>query len=343
MYSVVESTNKPQGYIKMINLNFLRLFKPRRVTKQSLELKLLECQLKMAQASVNAQQYKSYFWLLLIVVCVATMVSTMKVKSAKGQSCMGYVCVADESQRYTKLGYGELDPNKEVKNVFWYRYHTPFTQGSSQRFSEVVLTMIPRLKKGDVFVVDINSPGGDATACGADYESVMMMRRQGVKVIAVVDHNALSCGYYLASAAEFIYSSKTANVGNIGVYLSMQRRGLGADDKSPEVIGSTRTKELFGGSAPKDDKDRELLRKYVLDNYDLFVQQVEVNRGMLISDKERAYSGLPFTGVTALKLGLVDKNISSEQIRLALHQSNFRIVGVNSSRPRTLVEVAQTI
>lgn len=325
----------------MINLNFLRLLKPRRVTKETLELKLLECQLKIAQATVSAQKYKSYFWLLLMVVCVASMVTTMKSKASKGQSCMGYVCVADESTRYTQLGYGALDQAKEVHNVFWYRYHTPFTQGSSQRFSEVVLTMIPRVKKGDVFVVDINSPGGDATACGADYESVMMMRRQGIRVIAVVDHNALSCGYYLASAADLIYSSKTANVGNIGVYLSMQRGG--SNDKSPDVIGSTRTKELFGGSAPKDDKDRELLRKYVLDNYDLFVQQVEANRGMLIADKERAYSGLPFTGVTALKLGLVDKNLSGEQIRLTLHQGNFRIVGVNSSRPRSLVEVAQSI
>lgn len=318
-------------------MNLLRLFQRRRPSIEDLERQKLENEIKLSSAEVKRVSNKNNLWSILFLMVIAYLGGNLLGKYIQQQNCVAQICAYDESQKYTNMGYGALDESKPISNVFWYRYHSAFTSFSSARFTDVALSLRPRLQAGDVFVIDINSHGGDATACGSDYETVMDLRRSGIKIVAVIDDNALSCGYYLASAADLIYSSKSANVGNIGVYISMQQPKQ-AKDKL--VVGSTRTKELFGGAIPGGLDDVEILRSYVLDAYKLFVSNVEQNRGALIKDKGRAYSGMPFIGVTALELGLVDKNMTSEQLRALLHKTNHRVVALVNTKPKSLQEMA---
>lgn len=62
----------------------------------------------------------------------------------------------------------------------------------------------------------MDSPGGEASKVEEIYLEVLKLKAKKPVVVSV-DGNALSGGYYIASAANFIYVKPSSNIGNIGV------------------------------------------------------------------------------------------------------------------------------
>ena len=72
----------------------------------------------------------------------------------------------------------------------------------------------PRVKS---LLLRIDSPGGAVGPTQEIYEEILRFRRSGRKVVASLGSVAASGGYYLASAADKIYSYPGTITGSIGV------------------------------------------------------------------------------------------------------------------------------
>jgi protease-4 len=65
-------------------------------------------------------------------------------------------------------------------------------------------------------VINLDSPGGEAAKVEEIFLEVLKLKAKKPVVVSI-DSNALSGGYYIASAANYIYVKPTSEIGNIGV------------------------------------------------------------------------------------------------------------------------------
>jgi len=224
-----------------------------------------------------------------------------------------------------------------IKSVFVIDYDTGFSLLSSKLFTAKVNEIKGAAIKGDTVVVRITSPGGSALACASDYNKVLELKDRGIKVIATVDYAALSCGYYLAAAADTIYAGSGAWVGNIGSVMVMD---ASKSARERTVVGSTRTKELLVGAVAKGEKDTEILKKLVNLSFVGFRDAVLESRGNKISESDHdvVFSAMPFSGTNAIKLGLVDATATSDALIEDFYYKGYQIILVNYVVKKTLVQ-----
>lgn len=143
-------------------------------------------------------------------------------------------------------------------------------------------------------VLVVDSGGGYIDYVEQIYLDLLMLKRNKTLVASLV--TALSGGYYIAVAADYIYTHPTSYVGNVGVV------GIG-----PQVlIPSEYTLET---GAYKATGFSTLLFPYNLSHaLDNFVSAVEAGRGgRLKLSSEELRRGLIYLGTEALKAGLVDE------------------------------------
>jgi len=158
--------------------------------------------------------------------------------------------------------------------------------------------------KGVVF--DFNSGGGDAQGCFELCDHIHANRKKK-PMKAVVDANAYSAAYALASAVGNISVTPSGGAGSIGVitmHVDMS--------KMLENIG-IKVNLIYKGKHKADGNPFEPLPKDVRKDieariearYEAFVAQVARNRG-LDADKVRATEAQCFMADEALALGLID-------------------------------------
>lgn len=147
-------------------------------------------------------------------------------------------------------------------------------------------------------VVEISSFGGDASSSEKLYYA-MAKFRQEKPLVVVIDGEATSGGYYMAIAANKIYASAAAAVGNIGVWMSRP-----ADPMIVPDVLSTGPYKLGGGSRFDNIRQLEMVK-------DAFVNTVLHERTQspynpLRTDGRVLGEGHIYLGNEALALGMVD-------------------------------------
>lgn len=116
-----------------------------------------------------------------------------------------------------------------------FRYANLFTQISGATSLEVLakdFTTALDDPNVSAIVLDINSPGGQATGIA---EFAAMVRGAAKPVIAYVDGMAASAAYWIASAAQEVVMSKSAMAGNVGAVLSLDTR---KDPNKADIVSS---------------------------------------------------------------------------------------------------------
>ncbi len=225
----------------------------------------------------------------------------------------------NESDNLTSAGFV---PNVRSKNkMYVIEYKTKFTIKSSEIFAHNITKLLPIFKPGDVLVINIESPGGAVSACGHDFDQVRLVQALGVKVVSTTDYIAASCGYQLASAADFIIAGSSALIGNIGVITKMPKR-----PGNLHIIGSTRTKELLAGAHVTNENDVKILRDNVRRLHFDFIERVSEKRGDKITDKLAAFGGNIFIGKNALKIGLIDSVNDHGSFIRSSHMNGYKII-----------------
>lgn len=158
-------------------------------------------------------------------------------------------------------------------------------------------------------VMTYATPGGDADGIGEASDAILSADR--IKpVYAWTGSEALSAGYWLASSARKIYSTKVAQTGSIGAITTFMSRArmLKENGIDPLVVRSAPKKAVPHPYEPISSAGRDKLKSTVDFFHGLFSEHVASRRTQLSLEgsKESWASGETFFGQQALEMGLVD-------------------------------------
>ncbi|WP_083004787.1 S49 family peptidase [Halomonas sp. GT] len=211
-----------------------------------------------------------------------------------------------------------------------FRYANLFTEVSGATSTQVLATDIqtalddPQIR---AIVINADSPGGEAT--GINELSEMIFQARGTKPIkAYVGGQASSAMYWIASAADEVVVDDTAQLGSVGVVLSLRKREDRPGEKSYEIVSSNAPNkrpdlETEAGMAQLQARTDELAS--------VFLDKVARNRGIPREEvNDRFRQGGIATGALAIEAGMADRLGSLESLIAELAGSSA------SNQPRSI-------
>ncbi|MBP5480462.1 MAG: signal peptide peptidase SppA [Paludibacteraceae bacterium] len=157
-------------------------------------------------------------------------------------------------------------------------------------------------------VLRVNSPGG--SAYGSDQICHAIMEAKKSKpIIASMGDYAASGGYYIASNASRIFSDKNTVTGSIGV-IALLPNAQELSNKIGvhyETVKTNRNADVMENIfRPLNTAERAAMQRSVDDFYDTFLQRCAEGRGMEVEQVKEYAEGRVWSGIDALKIGLVD-------------------------------------
>jgi len=171
---------------------------------------------------------------------------------------------------------------------------------------------IARVREDDnvkAVVFRVNSPGGDALASDIIWRELELC--QAVKpVIVSMGDVAASGGYWISCASEKILADPTTLTGSIGVFGVIPDFGDFMENKIGITYDRVGTNDNSGFPSvvrPLTGYEKQVLQNKVENVYDLFLARVSNNRGMSKEEVDKIGEGRVWSGVDALKLGLIDE------------------------------------
>jgi signal peptide peptidase SppA len=163
-------------------------------------------------------------------------------------------------------------------------------------------------------VLDINSPGGEAT--GINELGKLIRAGRDIKPIkAYAGGTMASAAFWLGSAADEVVIDETAVLGSIGVlmsYLDTTARDAKSDVRTVEIVSSQSPDKRIN---PATDEGRAKVQAIVDALAEVFVNAVASNRGVtpqtVLADFGR---GGVLIGAAAVKAGMADRIGSLESV-----------------------------
>ena len=190
-------------------------------------------------------------------------------------------------------------------------------------YTSIAEKLIAALEDVEVraIALHINSPGGEVAGCFDLADAIFAMR--GEKPIwAILDENAFSAAYALASCADRIIVPRTGGTGSIGV-VAMHTDITGALEK----FGIKVTTIQYGArktdsypTTPLSDSARERFQSDIDLMGEMFVDLVARNRGLAAS-KVRATQAGCFLGESGVTAGLADEVLSPDEAFVSLREA----------------------
>jgi protease-4 len=159
-------------------------------------------------------------------------------------------------------------------------------------------------------VLRINSPGGSPVQAGIINDEIRRLKAlHKKKVYAVVEEVCASGAYYIAVAADEIYTDKASIVGSVGVLMdgfgftgTMQKLGV-----ERRLMTAGENKGIGDPFSPMTDKQRAYTQAMLDQIHKQFIRVVKEGRGKRLKETPDTFSGLYWNGEEAVKLGLADK------------------------------------
>ena len=168
-------------------------------------------------------------------------------------------------------------------------------------------------------ILRINSPGGSPVQSGYIYDEIRRLREANpdTPLYAVVSDICASGGYYIASAADKIYADKASIVGSIGVRMdnfgfvdAMNKLGI-----ERRTLTAGENKALLDPFLPEDENAKAHIQLLLAEIHTQFIDSVKEGRGERIdSSVEGIFSGLIWSGESAVAIGLVDELASASHV-----------------------------
>ena len=158
-------------------------------------------------------------------------------------------------------------------------------------------------------VLRINSPGGSPVQAGIINDEIRRLKAlHKKKVYAVVEEMCASGAYYIAAAADEIYTDKASIVGSIGVLVdsfgfvgAMQKLGV-----ERRLLTAGENKGIMDPFSPLNERHRAFLQSTIEQIHGQFIRTVKEGRGKRLHESPDLFSGLFWSGEQAVKMGLAD-------------------------------------
>ena len=200
-----------------------------------------------------------------------------------------------------------------------------------------LIEKLAKKKNVRAVIVRINSPGGSTAGAEAIYRALKRLAKKK-PVVTVMDSVAASGGYMVALAGERMLAGRNTITGSIGVIMQWPELNelLGRVGVRVQTIRSGPLKALPNSLEPTPQEAREVLESMVREAYDWFVQLVARRRGLDEASARRLADGRIYSGLQAVKLGLVDE-LGDEHAARAWLREKYNLpkdIRVISYRPR---------
>ena len=202
-------------------------------------------------------------------------------------------------------GLARMFPAGEVAVL---RLHGPIVGGGRSADLTELARHLRESRRVPAVVLDIDSPGGSATASD---DLFLAFQRLAAKkpVVASIRGTGASGAYLAAMAAQRLLANPTAVVGSIGV-ISASPRLVKLLERAGVEVSETRAGRLKGMGAPwreespeEHDKEQQVIEAF----YASFVRRVAAGRGLSEERVRELATRDVWLGEQALELGLVDE------------------------------------
>ena len=157
-------------------------------------------------------------------------------------------------------------------------------------------------------VLRVDSPGGSAFASELIRQELELTQQSGKPVVVSMAGVAASGGYWISATADEIWAAPGSITGSIGIFglvptfeNSIQKLGIAVDG-----VGTSLLSGAGNPLNPLQPELGEILQTNIENGYQRFIHLVARGRNMSPETVDKVAQGRIWTGVDALKLGLVD-------------------------------------
>lgn len=207
-------------------------------------------------------------------------------------------------------------PKDKSGNLIALYYATGEIDGSSSSMegidSEKTIKELRKLREEEsvkAVVLRINSPGGSAYGSEQIWQEVKALREKKPVVVSMGDY-AASGGYYIASAADYIFANSTTLTGSIGIFgmipdaqeLLTKKLGLHF-----EAVTTHQFSDVGGMGRSLKAEERGAIQQLINHGYETFVSRCAEGRKMSADSIKLVAEGRIWSGEMAHELKLVDE------------------------------------
>ena len=155
------------------------------------------------------------------------------------------------------------------------------------------------------FILDIDSNGGGGEPLNELIEHIHNMDKP---VVSVVRDQALSGGYYIASATKRIFANELSNIADIG-YITIIEYSKDNVSYKKCFVSSSEYKAMYYDDCEGFERTEayKTTKNRLIESTKVFAKEVATFRNLPESHVQKLSDGTIFTGVGAIRLGLIDE------------------------------------
>ena len=181
-------------------------------------------------------------------------------------------------------------------------------------------------------VLRINSPGGSANASDEILFELQQLKKKKPLVVSFGDY-AASGGYYVAMAADKIYSEPNTLTGSIGVFGMIYNVGPIANKNGirSDIVQTNDNTRYYSALHGLSNGGKAIITKSIEGTYKRFVHWVTQNRKKSFEEIDAIGGGRVWSGKRAKQLGLVDElGTLNDAIAFAAKKANLKEYSVKA-------------
>ena len=159
-------------------------------------------------------------------------------------------------------------------------------------------------------VLRIDSPGGSPVASETILRALQQAKKKGKMVIVSMGPAAASGGYWIAAAADRIFTmpgTMTGSIGVLGGKFTVQDMSNKLGVTWDRSLSWGRNAGMWSPVTPFSESEAERVNAMLDNVYDAFVTRVAEGRGMERADVEKIAKGRVWSGMRAVEIGLADE------------------------------------
>lgn len=222
-----------------------------------------------------------------------------------------------QDQKLSKISfpkyYQTIDPSSESNQiaVLYASGEINNGKGNNGVYAENMIKEIKKIKDNDkikAVVLRVNSPGGSANASDEILFELEQLKKKKPLVVSFGDY-AASGGYYIAMAADKIYSEANTITGSIGVFglITSYKDIANKNGIRSDVVQTNANSNMISALQGVSPGTITMMEKGVEGTYNRFVHFVTQNRKKTFEQIDAIGGGRIWSGTKAKELGLVDE------------------------------------
>jgi len=201
--------------------------------------------------------------------------------------------------------------------------------------SESYIKYIKDLQENDkvkAVVFRINSPGGSANASDEILFELQQLKKKKPLIVSFGDY-AASGGYYIAMAADKIYSEPNTLTGSIGVFgvIPYFKDLANKNGVRSDIVATNANSQYYSSLNGVTPYGVSLITKSVEGTYKRFVHFVTQNRKKTFEQIDNVGGGRVWSGTRAKEIGLVDElGTLSDAVKFAAQKAGLKSYDVSA-------------